>query len=122
MLRLPLSFDTTHTSQEESPCCWICLDGEGFEPLFRPCGCPRLVHRTCMSTWQLQNVGKDEERRCRFCAQELPSWKDAWEALPKATPIMTVVKDGVSHQVGTTESAGLVVRQHNAVLVRRVGG
>lgn len=40
-----------------------------------------------------------EERQCRFCKVELPDWRDAHANMPKATPIMTVVHNGVTHQV-----------------------
>lgn len=48
-------------SSEDGPCCWICLGGsDGGEPLLQPCSCPRHVHRSCLSRWQLQQAGKDE--------------------------------------------------------------
>jgi len=47
----------------------------------------------------LQLIICSEERFCRFCKTELPDWRDAHSQLPKASPIMTVVHNGVTHQV-----------------------
>lgn len=58
-------------SSEDCPCCWICLGGsEGGEQLLAPCGCPRLVHRSCLSRWQLQQAGKQEGEQGGACRRE----------------------------------------------------
>lgn len=59
----------------EPECCWICLAGHSLDnPLVQGCKCPRLVHQTCLARWQIQSVGKAEERQCRFCHEALPDW------------------------------------------------
>ena len=40
-----------------------------------------------------------EERACKLCGTELPDWREVHVGMPKATPIMTVIHNGVSHQV-----------------------
>lgn len=48
--------------------CWICL-----EPLAEPvrvCDCSNQAHHDCLFKWRMHNIGKDEEKRCRFCACE----------------------------------------------------
>lgn len=42
---------------------------------------------------------------CRFCKAELPDWREAHADMPKATPIMTVVHNGVTHQVAVESGA-----------------
>ena len=81
--------------------CWICFDASrDDQPLESPCRCKGLkAHRLCLARWQLQQAGKAEERTCRFCKDELPDWRETHQGLPKATPIMTVVHEGVTHQV-----------------------
>lgn len=81
--------------------CWICHDGHGVSmPLERTCRCPWMkVHRQCLARWQLQQAGKVEERRCRFCRDTLPDWRDVHAGLPRAQPVMTVVHEGLTHQV-----------------------
>lgn len=81
--------------------CWICHDGHcDTMPLERTCRCPWMkVHRQCLARWQLQQAGKSEERKCRFCKDMLPDWRDVHAGLPRAQPIMTVVHEGVTHQV-----------------------
>eukprot|EP00890_Picochlorum_soloecismus_P005840 jgi/Picsp_1/6257/NSC_03611-R1_protein len=85
----------------EEEICWICHDGpKPGAQLESPCRCKSMkAHRACLARWQLQQAGKAEERKCRFCQEDLPDWKQTHHGLPKATPIMTVVHDGITHQV-----------------------
>lgn len=72
--------------EEDAPVCWLCYGGEEAGALERPCACPgRVAHRACSSRWQLQQMGKKEERACRFCDEALPDWKTAHEQLPKVS-------------------------------------
>lgn len=89
-------------SQEDEIMCWICHDDSNTQdmPLERTCSCPWMkVHRACLSRWQLQQAGKPEETKCRFCKTSLPDWREAHVGLPKAQPVMTVVHQNVVHQV-----------------------
>lgn len=63
--------------QTEQPqqICWICLQEDEAVNLTTPCGCPRWVHKECMAMWQKKNIGKSEEKKCRFCFKVLPDWK-----------------------------------------------
>lgn len=77
--------------------CWICFDvANENESLERPCRCPRHVHRSCLARWQLQSAGKEEEKRCRFCHQELPDWKSAFKPVSGKLelPIVAVMCNG----------------------------
>jgi len=87
--------------QIDEEICWICHDGpKPGAKLESPCRCKSMkAHRACLARWQLQQAGKTEERKCRFCQEDLPDWKQTHHGLPKATPIMTVVHDGITHQV-----------------------
>ncbi|MEW5314811.1 MAG: hypothetical protein WDW38_006280 [Sanguina aurantia] len=60
-------------SLDNAECCWICLEGSG--ELVRPCRCPRKAHRPCLARWQLHCAGKLEEKKCRFCKESLPDWR-----------------------------------------------
>ncbi|PRW20960.1 26S proteasome regulatory subunit [Chlorella sorokiniana] len=60
---------------------------------------PNEAEAASMLRWQLQQAGKQEERTCRFCFQELPDWRTAHEQLPKATPVMTVVYNNQTHSI-----------------------
>ncbi|KAL0041747.1 hypothetical protein WJX79_003202 [Trebouxia sp. C0005] len=66
--------------------------GDQAQTLVQPCRCPRPVHQTCLARWQLQSVGRSEETACRFCYEELPDWRTAYN-LPTATPVMTVTRN-----------------------------
>ena len=50
-------------------------------------------------TPQIYFFSCSEEHYCRFCKTRLPDWREAHSELPKAPPIMTVVHNGVTHQV-----------------------
>ncbi|WPT15037.1 hypothetical protein PSENEW3_00002978 [Picochlorum sp. SENEW3] len=93
--------DADEDTMRDEDMCWICHDGHCVTmPLERTCRCPWMkVHRQCLARWQLQQAGKSEERRCRFCKDTLPDWRDVHAGLPRAQPIMTVVHEGVTHQV-----------------------
>ncbi|KAL4451673.1 hypothetical protein ABPG75_007335 [Micractinium tetrahymenae] len=94
-----------HSSQDSSggggdeDCCWICLGSSDDEALVQPCRCPRLSHRSCLSRWQVQQTGREEEQYCRFCAAQLPSWQEAYDSLPKAIPTFTVVHNGQTYSM-----------------------
>lgn len=60
---------------DDSQWCWICYDDT--EPLEFVCKCPRLVHKSCLGRWQVNNIGNKEENTCRFCQQEFPDWRDS---------------------------------------------
>ncbi|GFR41464.1 hypothetical protein Agub_g2152 [Astrephomene gubernaculifera] len=57
----------------QAPVCWICLDEN---PQDAPCKCSNPVHRTCLARWQLERLGRSEERECRFCKSLLPPWQE----------------------------------------------
>ena len=73
----------------DAPVCWICHEGEADgRALASPCRCRALTaHASCAARWQLQSAGRAEERFCRFCAAELPDWRDTHAHLPKAPPV-----------------------------------
>lgn len=60
--------------------CWICLcvKNDKNETLIKPCKCvgDMYVHASCLSKWQVHNIGKEEETTCRFCKEALPDWKN----------------------------------------------
>ena len=94
-----------HPHLEEDPAvanldkCWICLEGhKPSNPLLKLCSC-MVVHRQCLSRWQLQNAGKRDEFFCRLCSERLPDWRDSFAHLPRSTPIMTIVHQGRSYQI-----------------------
>jgi hypothetical protein len=97
----------TSESEGDAPVCWICHEGEADgRALASPCRCRALTaHAACAARWQLQQAGRAEERFCRFCATELPDWRDAHAHLPKAPPVMSVVHAGVTHQVAVAPGA-----------------
>ena len=64
----------------DSDDCWICLSEEDKfskdgrrEKTEQICACPRKVHPSCMRKWQKANMGKTEEKFCKFCNEALPS-------------------------------------------------
>ncbi|KAG1667779.1 hypothetical protein FOA52_010816 [Chlamydomonas sp. UWO 241] len=63
-----------------------------------PCACPSLwSHPKCLARWQLQQAGRDEEIRCRFCSHALPTWAASFEeaeAKTAAPAVMAVVFNG----------------------------
>ncbi|PNW70420.1 hypothetical protein CHLRE_17g719100v5 [Chlamydomonas reinhardtii] len=85
--------------------CWICLAGAESGPLERPCRCPRSVHLSCLGRWQLQQAGRSEEQRCRFCTCVLPPLEDSLlppHLAPVAaavTPYMAVVYQGEHYKI-----------------------
>lgn len=82
--------------------CFICHEGGNSQlgPVRSVCECRWLcVHRVCLSRWQLAKAGSGQERNCRFCSARLPDWKEAHVGQPIAAPIMSVVYDGVIHQL-----------------------
>jgi hypothetical protein len=107
---------------EEGDSCWICLRGDtAARPLTAPCGCASMrCHTACLARWQLQKTGTSEEFFCRFCASELPNWREAHEALPRGRPIMTVCHNGVSHHV--LVEPGPEGQQQFQATVRRIFG
>ncbi|MEW5297449.1 MAG: hypothetical protein WDW36_000657 [Sanguina aurantia] len=70
-------------SLDSAECCWICLEGSG--ELVRPCRCPRRAHRPCLARWQLHCAGKLEEKKCRFCKESLPDWRQ-WLGTSSSAP------------------------------------
>ncbi|KIY96035.1 hypothetical protein MNEG_11925, partial [Monoraphidium neglectum] len=87
---------------EGGPACWICLGGASEAPLGTPCACPRPVHAQCLARWQLQQAGRPEERRCRFCGDAYGDWREALSAGPgllPATPVMAVNVRGRVHKL-----------------------
>lgn len=78
---------------EVSDTCWICL-GEGGD-LRQVCSCPSRVHQQCLSKWQLHNIGKPEECRCRFCGTTFPDWRDTYKSeQPRKDIIFKVLFQG----------------------------
>lgn len=79
--------------------CWICLlEGTPSKPVEFPCACPRGVHPSCLSRWQLQSAGREEETTCRFCKCVLPDWRHVLSPpalLPAPSdPVMAIVYQG----------------------------
>ena len=59
--------------------CWLCMDNIPGEKTKSLCKCPgRYAHKTCMAKWQLQCLGKSEEKYCRFCNVVLPNWRESY--------------------------------------------
>jgi hypothetical protein len=59
--------------------CWLCMDNIRGEKTSIMCKCPdRYCHKTCMAKWQLQCLGKPEEKYCRFCYTMLPDWRECY--------------------------------------------
>lgn len=58
--------------QEE---CWICYNPGKLHTL---CLCQqRKAHKACLARWQFTNIGKAEEKICRFCNQPYTyTWKE----------------------------------------------
>lgn len=87
---LPICTISADSDQDE-PCCWICLGSEG--PLTTPCACPRSVHPQCLARWQLQQAGRTEEHACRFCGQAYGDWREQLacaDGLQLAPPVMAI--------------------------------
>ena len=61
------------------------------EVLKKVCGCPHLVHPTCMARWQVGQIGGDEEIKCRFCSKDLPDWRVSY-AIPENVNICFNIK------------------------------
>ncbi|GAX84926.1 hypothetical protein CEUSTIGMA_g12347.t1 [Chlamydomonas eustigma] len=56
--------------------CWICLGDKSDGDLKTFCSCPgRLVHEKCLARWCLQQAGREEEKKCRFCAVPMPDYR-----------------------------------------------
>ncbi|GIL54245.1 hypothetical protein Vafri_9818 [Volvox africanus] len=67
----------TSVDSDSEDVCWLCLAGteEGLGQLVSPCRCPRVCHPGCLSRWQLHCAGRQEEKVCRFCGDQLPDWR-----------------------------------------------
>ncbi|KAI8465739.1 MAG: hypothetical protein J3K34DRAFT_525116 [Monoraphidium minutum] len=98
----------TDSSDSSDRCCWICLGpAAAGAPLAAPCACPRPVHGACLARWQLQQAGRAEERRCRFCGEGYGDWREALGENPGPaglgleciTPIMAVCVKGRTHKL-----------------------
>ena len=90
--------DTT----KDQPCCWICMEEEN---LLSVCSCPRPVHQLCLAKWQVNNIGGDEENRCRFCNSSFPDWRSTF-TIPDEAPLKTsfrVVFNGQMHKIEVNE-------------------
>ncbi|KAF6258990.1 hypothetical protein COO60DRAFT_1270392 [Scenedesmus sp. NREL 46B-D3] len=88
----------------DEECCFICLGSE--EPLIKPCRC-LTCHQTCLARWQLQSAGKEEESKCRFCKQTLPSWKAAFSDLSgEAAPVMSIQFNGHTYWLQVKSGEG----------------
>jgi len=89
-------------------CCWICMDEQDGNVPKQVCGCPRKVHPQCLARWQLQQAGKQEETKCRFCDSQLLDWKDAFipdDVKPyyaSTTVTMRVIFEGRTYYIKTT--------------------
>lgn len=95
-----VKFEEYYSNDSGQDICWICHEDGSRYSLEKICSCSWLrVHRNCLARWQLQQAGKIEEKKCRFCGEVLPDWREAHGHLPKAQPVMTVVHDNVMHQV-----------------------
>ena len=85
--------------------CWICLEScsnDDSNAHFRPCSCPRLCHKACLARWCLQQAGKSEEKKCRFCYCELPDWRKNLTLQPgleSVVPKMGINFNGITHLV-----------------------
>eukprot|EP00239_Pterosperma_sp_CCMP1384_P009059 CAMPEP_0197859630 /NCGR_PEP_ID=MMETSP1438-20131217/34359_1 /TAXON_ID=1461541 /ORGANISM="Pterosperma sp., Strain CCMP1384" /LENGTH=247 /DNA_ID=CAMNT_0043476193 /DNA_START=242 /DNA_END=985 /DNA_ORIENTATION=+ len=79
--------------------CYICLGGATkANPLARPCPCPRDVHPVCLARWQLRCAGKEQEKECRFCKNELPDWRSQLPPVSSTVEIR-VVCGGKTHRL-----------------------
>ena len=77
--------------------CWICL--ESNDELVSVCGCPSKVHKSCLARWQVQNIGAEEENKCRFCDRTLPNWKETYEIKNVEKAMFKVVCNGSSSKI-----------------------
>ncbi|EFJ44794.1 hypothetical protein VOLCADRAFT_46968, partial [Volvox carteri f. nagariensis] len=98
--------------------CWICLDDD---PHPAPCKCPSYVHRFCLARWQLERLGRREERECRFCGTILPPWQETLlpkRVEPASEAIVNVhAPDGSKHCIPLRP--GLAGRRHFMRAVRQ---
>lgn len=90
-------------SEGDKDMCWICRgedSGDGDSTLCSPCKCPSKVHPKCLGRWQLQQVGRPEEKSCRFCNATLADWKqnltpeELKPEVSKVVPVFTVLYEG----------------------------
>lgn len=94
----------------EGDICYICLGEDG--QLIRPCACRSLqCHQSCLARWQLQSAGRQEEKQCRFCKQDLPSWKTAFAELTQQpetshVPVMSIQFNGQKYWLEVRPGAG----------------
>ncbi|KAG1667776.1 hypothetical protein FOA52_010813 [Chlamydomonas sp. UWO 241] len=114
---------TSHAPRRPTPddCCYLCLSGAEAGPLCIPCACPSLwSHTKCLARWQLQQAGKEEEVRCRFCRGALATWASSLEDpqedpdVKAAVPIMALVYNGKMVKLPITpgpEGAEVLKRQ-----------
>ena len=72
--------------------CWICF--EDNDDLISVCKCPSKVHKRCLARWQVQNIGEDEENKCRFCKQSFPNWKETFEIKNVETAVFKLCCNG----------------------------
>ena len=83
--------------------CWICMESGARDPLASVCACPgKLAHARCIARWQLQSAGKQEERTCRFCMNELPDWRPHLtppDLKPSRTAVLAVALNGGEHRI-----------------------
>jgi hypothetical protein len=87
--------------------CYICLAGSP-DDLSYPCKCPHAVHAACLARWQLQRVGTDDEKRCRFCRTTLPDWRRTLGPAPDGGTVrITVTFDGTTHSICLPPDAGV---------------
>ena len=84
--------------RDTHPFCWICLGCDDPQnTLIKPCTCPRSVHPKCLATWQINNIGKDEESACRFCSKAVPDWRDVFVKPDDPSPVTMGVVFGTTY-------------------------
>lgn len=86
-----VSFQASFNCEKD---CWICYTGGNVENL---CECKNLkAHKKCLAKWQFKNMGKPEEKECRFCKTQFKcTWKDEFfreDLLNKLKDIVPEVK------------------------------
>lgn len=106
-IRATSSLASLHSlaESEDSPICWICLDGAASDkPLYKPCKCPRYCHSSCIARWQLQSAGSRKETHCEFCQETLPDWKQVLTPScgANAPAVMNVNFDGRTYSFEVT--------------------
>jgi hypothetical protein len=84
-----VSFQASFNCEKD---CWICYTGGNIENL---CECKNLkAHKKCLAKWQFKNMGKPEEKECRFCKTQFKcTWKDEFFREDLLTKLIDIVPE-----------------------------